>query len=219
MTGGDLNPHERCLQMGPDALTDPELLAVILSDCRPEDDALTQARELIDETPGGLRGLLTVEDTTAELNRLGSFRKATLLSVLELSRRLAHLGVPEQPMRDRRALANYLHQRYRTLDQEVLGAVYLDVHYRWITDREIFRGVLTGATVEPRAILRYALAFGAGRMILFHTHPGADESPSLPDRDLTERMLQAGEVMGVGLVDHLVIGSDGHWASAMPVPR
>lgn len=202
MTGGDLSPHDRCLEMGPNALSDPELLAVILSDCRPEDDALTQARDLLDETPGGLSGLLSFEGVPGELEQLGSFRTTALLSAIELSRRLAHVGVPEQPMRDRQAVANYLHQRYQVIDQEVVGAIYLDVHYRWIADREVFRGALTGAAVEPRAILRHALAFGAGRLVLFHTHPGSDEVPSLQDRELSKRMAQAGEVMGVGLVCH-----------------
>lgn len=209
-------PVERCLDLGPNALTDTELLAALLSERR-EDSPLDQARELLNDA-NGLRGLLAFEGLPGEMETIGSFRTATLLSAIELSRRLAHVGVPEQPMRDRRALINYLYQRYQVIDQEVCGAVYLDVHYRWIADREIFRGSLTGATVEPRAILRYALALGAGRFILFHTHPGSNEMPSQLDREFTQRMAEAGELMGVGLLDHLIIGSDGHWTSAMHKP-
>ena len=215
MTGGELTPQDRCLELGPRALSDAELLAVILSDCRPEDDALAQAQALLDEGHG-LRSLLAFEAVPGELDDLGSPRTAALLSAIELGRRLAWVNVPERPMRDRDALAAYINTRYGILDQEIVGVLYLTLNFRWIADREIFRGTLTTTSVEPRAILRQGLRLGAARLVLFHTHPGGDATPSEEDREVTLRMSAAGEVVGIGMVGHMIVDSAGRWTMVQP---
>ncbi|MEM8934044.1 MAG: JAB domain-containing protein, partial [Acidobacteriota bacterium] len=203
--------------LGPQALSDVEILATILSDCRPEDDALIQAQELLDEPPGGLRGLLAFEGLPGELDRLGSARTAALLAAIELGRRLAKVAVPEQPLNDRDAIAAYIKTRYGKLDQEVLGVIFLTLDLRWIADREIFRGSLTRVTAEPRTILRHGLRLGAASFLLFHTHPSGSATPSDEDREFTLRMAACGEVIGIGLADHLVVDSTGRWQSAKPL--
>ena len=111
------------------------------------------------------------------------------------------------------AVARYLTLRYTQLDQEVMGALYLNTRHHLITDEQLFRGTISRAAVEPRAILRRALQLGAPAFILFHTHPSGDPSPSAEDLAFTRRLREAGEVVGVRLVDHLILGALGRFLS------
>ncbi len=110
------------------------------------------------------------------------------------------------------AVAHYLSARHGRVDQEVMGALYLDLRNRLIADRDVFRGTLGRAVVEPRSILREALELGTMAIVLWHTHPSCDPTPSIEDFAFTRRMAKAGEIVGVRLVDHLILG--GHrWIS------
>ena len=97
--------------------------------------------------------------------------------------------------------------------QEVMGALYLDTRNRLLAEREIFRGTLNRAAVEPRPILRQGLALSAAGVILYHTHPSGDPAPSAEDLAFTRRIAEAGEVVGVRLVDHLIICPGERWVS------
>jgi len=132
---------------------------------------------------------------------------------MELAKRLAQEKVPRKDLLDRPdALANYLSLRYSS-DQEVMGTLLLDVRNRLISEGIVFKGTLRRAIVEPRAILKQALLRSASGLILFHTHPSGDPSPSAEDLSFTRRLSDAGELLGIRLLDHLVIGNGGQWVS------
>lgn len=111
------------------------------------------------------------------------------------------------------ALAEYLWARHRCVDQEILGAVYVDVHYRLIADVELCRGTLHRLAAEPRVVLRHALELGAARFVLFHTHPSGDPSSSEEDLEFTRRLAASARCLGMSLLDHLILGSGGRWIS------
>jgi DNA repair protein RadC len=94
-----------------------------------------------------------------------------------------------------------------------MGALFLDIRSRLLGEREIYRGTLDRTAVEPREILRESLLRGAAGVIVFHTHPSGDPSPSQEDFAFTRRLRDAGDVLGVRLVDHLVLGSQERWVS------
>jgi DNA repair protein RadC len=94
-----------------------------------------------------------------------------------------------------------------------MGALFLDLRHGLLGEREIFRGTLHRAAVEPREILKQCLLRGAGGLVLFHTHPSGDPTPSAEDLLFTRRMADAAAVVGVELVDHLVLGSTARWVS------
>jgi DNA repair protein RadC len=208
-------PRERLLAQGSAALSDAELLAVLLRTGSVGRSALQMAMELLQETDG-LPGLMGVGARALQRHGLGPAKAASLLAAVELGRRLAREDLPRRaPVRRPGDVVRYLALRYHLRDQEVMGAIFLDARNRLLGDCEIFRGTLHRAAVEPREILKESLLRGAAGVVLFHTHPSGDPSPSTEDLIFTRRMEQAAHVVGVCLVDHLVVGGTGRWVSML----
>ncbi len=206
-------PRERLLEQGSGALSDAELIAVMLRTGRVGVSAIQMAMELLRES-GGLSGLLGATPLMLRRNGLGPAKAASLLAAIEIGSRLAREQILDrEPMARPAEVARYLSLRYRLRDQEVMGAIFLDSRKRFLSDKEIYRGTIDRAAVEPREVLKECLLRGASGLILFHTHPSGDPSPSLDDVEFTRRMAQAADMIGVLLVDHLVLASSGRWVS------
>lgn len=204
-------PIQRILTRGPQGLTDREILAVLLG--RESEPGIEPAADLLAET-GSLGSLALAQDRLTYNSGLGDERAAVLLAAVEFSRRIARANLPQRDLLSHpEAIATYLHLQYGREDQEVAGALYLDVRNRLIADTEIFRGALCRASVEPRQILKEGLLRGAAQFVFFHTHPSGDPAPSSEDLLFTKRLTAAGEVLGISLLDHMIIGHGGHWTS------
>jgi DNA repair protein RadC len=209
----DERPRQRLLRSGGPSLSDAEILAVLLGNGCREVCTLELAREILDEA-GGVEGLIGIRSTALERRGLGEAKAASVLAALELARRLAHVDLPErEPLSRPGAVARYLVLRYAQRDQEVMGALYLDTRHRLISISEVFRGTLSRAATEPRAVLKEGLLRGACGIVLFHTHPSRDPSPSLEDLAFTRRMAEAGDAVGIRLLDHLILGGTRRWVS------
>ena len=210
---GDERPRERLLASGPRALGDAELVALLLRTGGPGRSVLDLARELLRDC-GGLAGLSGLGPEVLRRSGVGPVKAGALLAAVEVGRRLARAELPErEPLTRPAAVARYLGLRYRSGEQEVMGALYLDTRHRLVAERELFRGTLDRAAVEPRAILKEGLLRDAAAFILFHNHPSGDPSPSAEDLLFTRRLAEAGDLVGVRLVDHLVLGGGGRWVS------
>jgi DNA repair protein RadC len=207
-------PRERLLAMGGGgALSDAELLAVLLRTGCEGVSAVGMARDLLLEHHG-LCGLLGAKPESLRRRGLGAAKAASLMAAVEIGRRLARGQLRGGDLLARPAdVARYLVLHYQLRDQEVMGALFLDVRHRLIGDREIFRGTLHRAAVEPREILKECLVRGAAGFALFHTHPSGDPTPSAEDVVFTRRLAQAAAIVGIELVDHLVLGATGRWVS------
>ncbi len=213
-------PRERLLAHGAGVLTDCELIAILLRTGHRGCSVLDLAYDLLYDERRGLGGLpalaLLVEHDLPSLHRkgLGDAKAATILAAVELSRRLARAQIPERrPLGDMVGVARYLNLRYARRDQEVMGAIYVDVRGRVISEREHFVGSLDRASVEPRVVLKEALRLGAPAAVVFHNHPSGDPDPSREDLAFTRRLARAGAAVGIELVDHLVLGGGGRWVS------
>jgi DNA repair protein RadC len=125
----------------------------------------------------------------------------------------SHVAAPRPTLSCPQELAEYLLARHRCVDQEILGAVYVDVHHRLIADVELCRGTLDRLAVEPRVVLRHGLELGAASFLLWHTHPSGDPSPSAEDLDFTRRLASSAQLLGLSLLDHLILGHKGRWVS------
>ena len=216
---GDRLPHdkarlpERLLRDGPRFLSDAELVAVLLhSSCRGA-SALDLAQELLRDV-GGLAGLGEIDGHLLERSGVGPVRAAILLAAREIAARLGRARLAGRELLERPgAVASYVTLRYGRSDQEILGVLLLDTRHRLITDRALFRGTLSRTVVEPRQVLRFALRHSAASIVLFHTHPSRDPTPSAEDLAFTQRMNSASRMIGVRLADHLVVGGLGRWVS------
>jgi DNA repair protein RadC len=206
------SPAARLLRAGGKNLSDAEVVAVLIGGDRAGDRSLTLARDLLAEW-GGLSALFA---SRALLRRSGlaDAQRAALLAAYEMACRIARQSIPlRRPLAQPGEVARYLTLQYQQRDQEVMGALFLDVRRNLISDKEIFRGTLHRAAVEPREILKECLLRGAAGVALFHTHPSGDPTPSDEDLRFTRRMEAAAELVGVELLDHLVLGANGFWVS------
>ena len=205
-------PRERLLTYGGQVLSDNELVSILLQSGSRGNSSLEAARELLSAL-GGLCGLAELS-VGMRIRGVGVARCATILAAVELAVRLARTRVPRRDLMDQpAAVASYLRLRFFRTDQECMGALYCDSRQRLIREREIFRGSLSRAVVEPRILIKEALLCDAAGLILFHTHPSCDPAPSTEDLSFTRRVADAGELLGVDLVDHLILGSAGRWVS------
>lgn len=204
----DERPRERMARAGAAALSDAELVALLIEPGVARRSSLAIARELVSE---GLPALARREWVPGKrAGSLGPSRVARIGAALELGRRIAaHAAPTSEPITDPADVAPRLIARYGHRVQEVFGGVFLDARDRVISEREIFIGSLTSAAALPRDVFRFALQDHAASVIVFHNHPSGDPKPSGPDRDFTIDLVQSGQMMGVPIRDHLVIAAHG----------
>ncbi len=162
-------------------------------------------KDLLGDAIGTLIALSELDESTAARR---------YLEAVDRLERAGRRVSAERPILHRpEALVQYLIARHTCLDQEVLGAVYVDVQNRLIADIEIFRGTLHRLKVEPRVVLRQALERGASGFLLWHTHPSGDPSPTTEDVLFTRRLAASAELLGIRLLDPLILGEPERWVS------
>lgn len=203
----DERPRERLALHGAQTLSDAELVAILLGSGTKGKSSIHVARELLAD---GLRVLSTREWSPGKrVDGIGFAKWARIEAALELGRRLsAHYDGERDPVRNAESLARPLIARYSHFVQERLGAVFLDAKNRIIREREIYVGTLNATTVSTRDVLRYALQDNAAAVVIFHNHPSGDPAPSAEDLVFTRRMVEAGKLLGVDVLDHLILGSN-----------
>jgi DNA repair protein RadC len=200
-------PREKLLQMGPTALSEAELLAILLRSGVRGQSALDVSRRLLVEF-GSLRGLLSAErERVCKAHGLGPARYVALQASLELARRhYQELMRAGSALANPRATRDFLRVRLRDLPHEVFCCVFLDNRHRVIAFEELFRGTIDGASVHPREVVKQALARNAAAVILAHNHPSGLAEPSQADELITRRLKEALALVDIRVLDHLVIG-------------
>lgn len=200
-------PREKLLALGPEALSDAELLAIFLRVGVAGRSAVDLARDLLSAF-GGLRSLLEADQTRFCAERgLGMAKFVQLQATLELSRRhLASQLAREAALTSPTLVRAYLASRLRHLGHEEFAALFLDSQHRVIRFESLFRGTLDSASVYPREVARRALELGAGALIFAHNHPSGVAEPSDADRRITERLKAALELFEIRVLDHFVVG-------------
>jgi DNA repair protein RadC len=206
-------PREKLARAGVTSLGDNELVALLLGTGVRGRSALTVAQDVID-TAGGVAGLLRI--TADELRRVsgvGAPRAARLLAAVELGRRaVASQGAERPRFKKPSDIGRYLLPLYGGYREERFGVVMLDAKLRLIRAETLSVGILDASIAHPREIFRTATLASASAIALFHNHPSGDPAPSADDVALTQRMAAAGELMGINVVDHVILG-DGRWFS------
>ena len=200
-------PREKLLSLGPQALSDAELLAIFLRTGIAGCSAVELARRLVNEY-GGLRTLFRADRTRFCATRgLGDAKYAQLQAVLELARRhLAESLMRGDALKNPAETRRYLTARLRDYPYEVFACLFLDTRHRVISYEELFRGTIDGASVHPREVVRRALQHNAAAVILAHNHPSGIAEPSDADRRITTRLQDALALIDIRVLDHIVIG-------------
>lgn len=200
-------PRERLIARGPSALTDAELLALVLGSA--SGDGIRLATRLLSHF-GSLQTVLSAPvEALAAQSGLGPARISAIRAVLALAERAIEAGI-ERPVAFGAAsdVSRFLRLKLGALEREVFGALFLDSQHRLIEYRELFFGTLDSATVHPREVLRAALDLNAAAVILAHNHPSGVAEPSRADLALTERLRSVLSLVDIRLLDHLVVVAD-----------
>jgi DNA repair protein RadC len=202
----DARPREKLLSRGPGALSDAELLALLLRTGMAGKGVLHLAQELVD-TFGGVAGLLhaQAEDLTS-IKGLGPAKRAELVAVLELARRaLAQQLKEREVFSSPDAVKHYLQLHLARKAHEVFAVLFLDSQNRLLAMEELFRGTLTQTSVYPREVVLHALQHQAAAVVLAHNHPSGAVQPSRADEALTQTLKAALALVDVRVLDHVIV--------------
>lgn len=205
-------PYEKCERYGVSSLSNAELLAVIIKSGSKGERSVEVANRVLNfrkETPG-LVGLnyLSLEDLT-KIRGIGRVKAIQLLCVTELTKRMAKERYTEDSdFSSPKNIAEYYMQDMRYLECEQVMLLLLDTKCHKIKDFVISKGTVNAAMAEPREVFQKALKYGAVNIVLLHNHPSGDVTPSNADIVLTKRLKEVGELVGISLVDHIVIGNN-----------
>lgn len=206
-------PRERLLTKGPENLSDAQLLAILLRTGRRDSSAVQVAMELLHRV-GSLAGL--AQSGVQELYKIsgiGPAKVAQLKAALELGRRAMAVPISTGTKISSSAdLFRHFHPLLRDLKREIFKVVLLDAKNTVMKETTVSEGSLTLSIVHPREAFALAVRESAAGVIFLHNHPSGDPTPSVEDRRLTDRLVTAGEVLGIRVLDHMVIG-DGRYVS------
>lgn len=206
-------PRERLLTRGAAALTDAQLLAILLRVGRHRSTAVEVGMDVLHRV-GGLNGLAQcgLEELCA-IPGIGEAKAAQLKAALELGRRAMASPLSKGTrISSSRDLFNHFHSSLRDLRHEIFKVVLLDAKHSIVREATVSEGSLTLSIVHPREVFSLAVKESAAAVIFLHNHPSGDPTPSQEDRLLTARLVAAGEILGIRVLDHLVVG-DGHYVS------
>ncbi len=205
-------PREKLTISGPGSLSTAELLAIIIRTGTPALTAVGLAQKVISHF-GGLRSLINLNvEELQEIRGIGLAKGAQIVAALEFSRRIA-ASIEERPrISSPQDVARLLFPRMRYLQQEVFDTVLLSTKNQVLGIPRISVGSLNSSIVHPREVFKPAIKRSAAALILAHNHPSGDPGASQEDIKVTRRLKEAGEILGIDVLDHLIIG-DGKYQS------
>lgn len=209
----DERPRERLKLRGPASLSDGDLLAILLNTGIVGETVTDVAQRLLAEH-GGIRGLLRMEtDELARVRGIGDAKAVRLKAALEIGRRLAALGAEARPkITSPDEVASLLQVEMAALEQEQLRVVLLDTKHQVLAVRTVVQGSVNQAQVRVAEVFRDAVRQNAVALVAAHNHPSGDPTPSAADVSLTLELVQAGTLLDIEVLDHLILGQ-GRWVS------
>ena len=206
-------PRERLLSLGAEALTDIELLAIVLHTGTAGMSVVQLAESII--TKFGSLGKLMKAPARAlnNIKGLGPAKRSQMLAVLEISKRCYAAEMKTQPVfQSPQSLEYFLQMQFAGQQSESFIALFLDVDHKMITCETLFKGTLTRTAVYPREIIRRALDHNAAAVIFAHNHPTGEAKPSLMDKKLTSELKKVMDCIEIPMLDHLIVSGTCIWS-------
>ncbi|MBR1389882.1 MAG: DNA repair protein RadC [Lachnospiraceae bacterium] len=201
-------PYEKCMEQGPERLSDAELLAVLLRTGTPGNNVVRLATAVLQKGGGNLLALYQLSmDELMQIPGIGQVKAIQLKCMAELSKRIARTGRRDAVvLSDARSIAAYYMEQLRHEQQENLILCMFDAKCRLIRERVLTIGTVNASLISPREIFIQALEQHAVHVILVHNHPSGNPTPSKQDVSVTEQVRACGMMIGIELLDHIIIG-------------
>lgn len=212
----DDRPREKLMMKGTHALSDAELLAILINSGTPQKTALDIAKEILASVDGNLPelGRLSISDF-GKFPGIGPARSITLMAALELGRRRTASDVkPRSQVRGANDVARYLQTFLADKPVEEFWILLLNRANKIIEPMRVSEGGLTGTVVDPRVIFRKAIEKNAVSLILCHNHPSGNTKPSEADLQITRKMKEAGKMIDIQVLDHIIVSDSGYYSFA-----
>ncbi len=202
-------PRERLEKQGPQSLSNSELLAIILKSGTKKENIIDLCHNLLSKY--GLAGLAkcSMQELTQE-HGIGIAKACQIIAMFELSRRNEDPNITN--IKKVKDIILLYKPKLRNLQQEHFVAVYLDSKNNIITDQTITKGIVNASLIHPREVFHGAIKSLASSVIVLHNHPSGDPTPSAEDLDITKRLVETGNVMGIPLLDHVIIAKELYWS-------
>jgi len=207
----EVRPREKLLQCGASALSDIELLAILLRTGTTSKSVLHLAEDVLAQYKDkGLAAVIHMSpQEIASIHGVGLAKAATVVAAVELGRRLSERAAQTiDKVEGPEDVARYVIPSLRFEQKEHFLAMFLDIRNRILALSTISVGSLTASIAHPREVFREAIRYSAAGVILVHNHPSGDPAPSREDIQLTKQMMKAGEIMGIPVLDHVVVAGD-----------
>jgi DNA repair protein RadC len=202
-------PNTRLKRLGVEVLSDAELLAIIIGRGNPTENAIDLSNRILQQKNLPALSYLSYEEIKAIIQ--DDVKSMQIVSLFELHRRtnkLLNKGFKQQIKTAEDVYHKYIeHMQHQK--QEHFIALYLDTKNRIITENIVTKGTLNASLIHPREIFKTAIKVSANSIILLHNHPSGDPSPSTEDEQVTKNLASVGELIGISILDHIIIGSQG----------
>jgi len=207
----DSRPRERLVKYGIENLSDAELLAIILQKGTPQENVIDVSNRLINK-----HGLDKLSECSLkelqEIKGIGFAKACQILALFEFNKRHNLAKQASRHIKSAEDVFNHFYEKLKDEKQEKFVVLMLNSKNWVIGEKVISQGTLDFSTAHPRDIFKAAIKNSASRIILVHNHPSGDPAPSDSDRQLTERLIEAGELLGITVSDHVIIGNGEWWS-------
>lgn len=200
-------PRERLVKHGPKTLSNSELLAIILRSGSKKENILELSKKILKEN--NIKSLSRKRITSLKNNSgIGEAKACQIIACFELGRRLAAFKEQSNPIiHNAKDIVKVFMVEMSSLKKEHFKGIFLDSRKRIIKDETIFIGSLNASIIHPREIFQVALEEGAAAVILLHNHPSGNPKPSDEDIEITKQLNKAGDILGIEVLDHIIIGN------------
>lgn len=213
----DDRPREKLLQKGYTALSNAELLAILINNGTKEKSAVGVAKELLAAVNNDLQklGKLSVKEILKlKVKGIGEAKAVTIAAALEFGIRRDSADRKKDVIMKSNDIAQYLRAQLQYRQREIFMVLYLNNANKIIHSAVISEGGLTGTVADPRVILKKAIEHDATRLVLCHNHPSGNTNPSRADQELTQKIKEAARLLDISLLDHIIVSDEGYFSFA-----
>ena len=209
-------PRERFLKLGPEALSDAELFAIILRTGTKGENVIDMSNRLINEY--GLDKLFDCSlKELQEIKGIGPSKAMQILTIAELQKRINQSKTPITKISCAEDVFKLMHEDLKDKKEEHFYVLMLNNQNNIIAKQEVSKGILDANIIHPREVFKPAIKNSASKIILVHNHPSGNPEPSREDLNITEKLSNAGEELGIKVLDHVIVGGERFWSSSKEI--